>query len=45
MCGSNVSPFVDPHSHLTQKADWPHVGLAKHLELAEGRYYVTVQVS
>ena len=44
VCGSDVSDFVDPHTTLPNAEDWPNVGIAKGLDLAEGPYYVTVQV-
>ncbi|XP_013394005.1 uncharacterized protein LOC106161555, partial [Lingula anatina] len=43
VCGTDVQPYDDPHSHLSGKSFWTHNGLAKHLHLADGPYYVTVQ--
>ena len=45
VCGNEISDFVDPHAALSHQDDWSHVGLAKDLHLAEGSYFVTVQVS
>ncbi|XP_013400528.1 uncharacterized protein LOC106166497 [Lingula anatina] len=43
VCGTDVQPYDDPHSHLSGKSFWTHNGLAKHLHLPDGSYYVTVQ--
>ena len=45
VCSSDVSNFTDPHVTHPNPQDWTHLGLAKHLHLAEGPYFVTVQVS
>ena len=45
VCSSDISNFTDPHVTHPHPQDWTHLGLAKHLHLAEGPYFVTVQVS
>ena len=45
VCGTDVVSFVDPHSTIHNPDDWTYTGLAKDLHLADGAYYVTVQVS
>ena len=43
ICGSDVQPFEDPHSHLADSSYWTHQGVATDLILADGTYYITVQ--
>ena len=44
VCGTDVVSFVDPHASVRNPDDWSYTGLVKDLSLAEGQYFVTVQV-
>ena len=43
VCGSDIQPFEDPHSHLASSSYWTYEATATDLHLPDGTYYVTVQ--
>ena len=43
VCGSNIQPFEDPHSHLADSSYWTHQGVSTDLSLPDGQYFITVQ--
>ncbi|XP_062567667.1 uncharacterized protein LOC134229900 [Saccostrea cucullata] len=43
ICGTDISPFADPHAHLSSPKFWTNTGYARDVHLSDGQYYVTVQ--
>ncbi|KAK7460764.1 hypothetical protein BaRGS_00038811, partial [Batillaria attramentaria] len=43
VCGTDIADFTDPHASIRNPDDWTNTGVAKHVFLDDGQYYVTVQ--
>ncbi|XP_062598765.1 uncharacterized protein LOC134260192, partial [Saccostrea cucullata] len=43
ICGTDISDYVNPHKHLSDKKFWTYTGYARDIHLPDGKYYTTVQ--